>query len=183
MLPLRSCLLLLAAVNATAVLAADDLIAMSAEQAGMAGIATAALAEMKATGGIRLAAQVVVPPSQIEVIAAPLPAMVAAVRVAHGEIVKKDQVLVRLQGAPLLELQREFAQARSQAMFVPILVIAAVVSAGTTAVEGSLRYGYPSFVPAERPQTEPTPANSQFTYVDCVFMAAVFVLFMPPDQP
>lgn len=115
MLPLRSCLLLLAAVNATAVLAADDLIAMSAEQAGMAGIATAALAEMKATGGIRLAAQVVVPPSQIEVIAAPLPAMVAAVRVAHGEIVKKGQVLVRLQGAPLLELQREFAQARSQA--------------------------------------------------------------------
>jgi RND family efflux transporter MFP subunit len=115
MLPFRNCLLLLAAVPAAAALAAEELIAISAEQAGKAGIATASLADMKATGSIRLPAQVVVPPAQIEVIAAPLPALVAAVRVAHGETVKKGQVLVRLQSAPLLELQRDFAQARSQA--------------------------------------------------------------------
>ncbi len=95
--------------------AADGPIVITPEQAGKAGIATAALADMKATGGMRLPAQVVVPPAQIEVIAAPLPAMVTAVRVAHGETVKKGQMLVRLQGAPLLELQRDFAQARSQA--------------------------------------------------------------------
>lgn len=115
MVPFRSCLLLLAAANAAAAFATDELIAISAEQAGKAGIAAAALADMKATGGIRLPAQVVVPPSRIEVITAPLPAMVAAVRIGHGETVKKGQVLARLQGAPLLELQREFAQARSQA--------------------------------------------------------------------
>lgn len=95
--------------------AADDRIAITPERAKRAGVTTAALAEMKATGGIRLPAQVVVPPAQIEVIAAPLPAMVAAVRVAHGETIKRGQVLVRLQGAPLLELQRDFAQARAQA--------------------------------------------------------------------
>lgn len=112
-LPLR--LLPLAAMAAGAAIAAEDLIPVAPEQAAKAGIATAALSDMKATGGIRLPAQVVVPPSQIEVIASPLPAMVTAVRVAHGETVKKGQGLVRLQGAPLLELQREFAQARSQA--------------------------------------------------------------------
>lgn len=95
--------------------AADELIRITPEQAGRIGIATAPLGEMQAPGGIRLPAQVVVPPAQIEVIAAPLPAMVAAVRVAHGESVKKGQVLARLQGAPLIELQREFAQARAQA--------------------------------------------------------------------
>jgi RND family efflux transporter MFP subunit len=102
------CLPLLAA-------AADELIRITPEQAGRIGIATAPLGEMQASGGIRLPAQVVVPPAQIEVIAAPLPAMVAAVRVAHGETVKKGQVLARLQGAQLIELQREFAQARVQA--------------------------------------------------------------------
>ena len=111
----RSWLLLLVAANAATVFATEESIALSTEQAKRGGIVTAALADMKATGGIRLAAQVVVPPSQIEVIAAPLPVLVASVRVAHGETVKKGQMLARVQGAPLLELQREFAQARSQA--------------------------------------------------------------------
>lgn len=112
---LRSWLLLMAAANAVAAFAAEELIAISTEQAKRGGIVTAALTDMKATGGIRLAAQVVVPPAQMEVISAPLPALVSTVRVAHGETVKKGQVLAHLQGAPLLELQREFAQARSQA--------------------------------------------------------------------
>lgn len=90
-------------------------IRMTPEQGARQGIAVATLGEMQARGGIRLPAQVVVPPAQIEVIASPLPAMVAAVRVAHGEAVKKGQVLARLQGAPLIELQREFASARTQA--------------------------------------------------------------------
>jgi len=108
------CLLLFAVVP-TAALAVEDLISLSPEQARKAGIVTAALTDLKATGGIRLPGQVVVPASQIEVIAAPLPVMVAGVRVAHGEAVKKGQVLARLQGASLLELQRDFAHARGQA--------------------------------------------------------------------
>jgi RND family efflux transporter MFP subunit len=109
------CCLLLLLSAPTLASAADDLVSLTSEQAARAGVVTAALAEFKAGGGIRLPAQVVVPPAQIEVIAAPLPAMVAAVRVAHGETVTKGQVLARLQGAPLLELQRDFAQARAQA--------------------------------------------------------------------
>lgn len=111
-LAVRFVLLWLLAVPA---LAADELIRLTPEQAGKAGIATATLAGMKAGGGIRLPAQVVVPPAQVEVIAAPLPAMVAAVRVAYGETVRKGQPLARLQGAQLLELQRDFANARAQA--------------------------------------------------------------------
>lgn len=95
--------------------AADELVPVTAEQAGKAGIVTAALSDMKAVGGIRLPAQVVVPPTQMEVIAAPLQAMVTAVLVAHGDTVKKGQVLIRLQGSALIELQREFANARTQA--------------------------------------------------------------------
>lgn len=96
-------------------LAAAAEIRMTPEQSARLGVVTAGLDEMRIPGGIRLPAQVVVPPAQIEVIAAPLPAMVAAVRVAHGETVKKGQVLARLQGASLIELQREFAAARAQA--------------------------------------------------------------------
>lgn len=97
------------------VLAGATGIRMTPEQSARLGIITTTLGEMQARGGIRLPAQVVVPPAQIEVIAAPLPAMVATVRVAHGETVKKGQVLVRLQGASLIELQREFATVRAQA--------------------------------------------------------------------
>jgi membrane fusion protein, heavy metal efflux system len=95
--------------------AADDLIRLAPPQAKKAGVISAPLAEMKATAELRLPAQVVVPPAQIEVIAAPLAGMVAAVRVAYGETVRKGQVLARLQGAQLLELQRDFANARAQA--------------------------------------------------------------------
>ncbi len=95
--------------------AADDLITITPERARKAGVATAVLAEMKAAAELRLPAQVVVPPTQVEVVAAPVAGMVTAVRVAYGETVTKGQVLARLQGAQLLELQRDFASARAQA--------------------------------------------------------------------
>ncbi len=106
---------LLAVLPAGALFAAEEVIRLAPEQSARAGIVTAPLAEMKAGGAIRLPAQVVVPPSQIEVIAAPLPALVGAVRVAYGDTVKKGQPLVRLQGAQLVELQRDFATAQGQA--------------------------------------------------------------------
>ncbi len=114
--PLSSHLLsILLLLLASPVHAATDLILLTPEQASRAGVVTSALGDMKAGGAIRLPAQVVVPPSQIEVIAAPLPAMVDAVRAAYGETVKKGQILARLQGAQLLELQRDFANAQAQA--------------------------------------------------------------------
>lgn len=90
-------------------------IRMTQAQAVRSGVTTITLSQIKGDDGIRLPAQVVVPPSQIEVVAAPLSAMVSAVHVAYGESVKKGQLLARLQGAELLELQREFTQAQAQA--------------------------------------------------------------------
>lgn len=114
--PLHNLLrLLLPLLVSTSSHAADELIAIAPEKAARAEIATAVVADLKGDGGIRLPAQVVVPPAGTEVIAAPLAAMIANVRVAYGESVKKGQVLARLQGAQLLELQREFATARTQA--------------------------------------------------------------------
>lgn len=88
---------------------------LSPDQAKQASITTAPVAGIIREGGVRLPAQVVVPPSQVEVIAASVPAMVATVRVAHGETVKKGQLLLRLQGGQLLELQRDYAGAQVQA--------------------------------------------------------------------
>lgn len=90
-------------------------IRMQPEQIARMGIVVQPVGEAATGGGLRLPAQVVIPPAQIEVVAAPLPAMVANVRVAYGEAVKKGQMLARLQGASFLEAQREFVQARAQA--------------------------------------------------------------------
>lgn len=95
--------------------AADESVRFSPEQAARAGIVTTALADLKRVAGLSLPAQVVVPPSQLEVIAAPLPGMITVVQTAYGETVRKGQVIARLQGMPLLELQREYASARNQA--------------------------------------------------------------------
>ncbi len=111
---LRTLSLLLTCLAAAAS-AEDGPIRLSPEQIARSGIVVAPLAGLKGGAGIRLPAQVVVPPSQIEVVAAPLPAMVGAVRVAYGDAVRKGQPLARLQGAQMLELQREFAQAQAQA--------------------------------------------------------------------
>lgn len=110
---LPRCLLLLLAAAAPAW--AADVIKLSPEQAARSGIETAAVGELGRVGGLRLPAQVVVPPAQVEVIASPVPAMIVAVGAAYGETVKKGQLLARLQSAQLLELQRELAEAEVQA--------------------------------------------------------------------
>ncbi len=97
------------------VLAAAADIRLSPEQIKQAGIVMAPAAEINRSGGVRLPAQVVVPPGQVEVIATSVPAMVAAVRVAYGDAVKKGQPLIRLQGGQLLELQSGYASAQAQA--------------------------------------------------------------------
>lgn len=95
--------------------AAADEIRLSPAQARQAGILTATLAEQKSFANLRLPAQVIVPPGQVEVVAAAVPAMVATVKVAYGDTVKKGQSLLRLQGGTLLELQRDHLNAIAQA--------------------------------------------------------------------
>ncbi|HEX8964105.1 MAG TPA: efflux RND transporter periplasmic adaptor subunit [Rhodocyclaceae bacterium] len=95
--------------------AQDELIRLGPEQAKAAGIAVARLDGLRSNGERRLPAQVIVPPSQSEVVSAPIAGVVTAVKAAYGETVKRGQVMARMQGPQLLELQREFAGARAQA--------------------------------------------------------------------
>lgn len=95
--------------------AADTLIKLSPEQVKSLAVTAQPLESFEAGGGRRLPAQVVVPPRQVEVLGAPLPGAVTAVLAAYGETVKRGQPLARVQGPQMLELQREFVQAQSQA--------------------------------------------------------------------
>lgn len=93
----------------------EGVVKLSPEQAKSLAIATQPLAGFASGGERRLPAQAVVPPKQVEVLAAPLSGLVVAVGAAYGETVKKGQPLARLQSADALALQREYLQARSQA--------------------------------------------------------------------
>ncbi|MCX8086551.1 MAG: efflux RND transporter periplasmic adaptor subunit [Rhodocyclaceae bacterium] len=98
-----------------ALAAEETLIRFSPQQAERLGIVIQAAGQGARQGGARLPAQVLIPPAQVEVVSAPLPAMVAKVLVAYGETVRKGQPLARLQGAAFLEAQRAYQEARAQA--------------------------------------------------------------------
>jgi len=95
--------------------AENILLKLSPEQIKSSSITAQPLNSFESGGGRRLPAQVVVPPRQIEVISAPLAGAVTAVLAAYGESVNSGQPLVRLQGAQMLELQRDYIQAQAQA--------------------------------------------------------------------
>lgn len=63
---------------------------------------------------VGLAAEVMVPNSQLHVISTPLAGLVESVLVAVNEPVKRDQVLARLQSSALAEAQRAYLQASTQ---------------------------------------------------------------------
>lgn len=112
---LPAALLALACFLPLSARADDALVKLSPAQVKSMGIATQPLSGFAASGERRLPAQAVVPPRQIEVLAAPLPGLVVAVETAYGESVKKGQPLVRLRSTEALALKREYLQARSQA--------------------------------------------------------------------
>lgn len=95
--------------------AETTLLKLPPEQIKSQSITAQALKSFESGGGRRLPAQVVVPPRQIEVISAPLAGAVTAVLAAYGESVNSGQPLIRLQGAQMLELQRDYIQAQAQA--------------------------------------------------------------------
>lgn len=105
-----------AALAALAPAQADEgLVRLTPEQARTLSITVQPLAGFASGGERRLPAQAVVPPRQVEVLAAPLAGLVVSVEAAYGETVRKGQPLARLKSADALELQREYLQARSQA--------------------------------------------------------------------
>ncbi|MRR49733.1 MAG: efflux RND transporter periplasmic adaptor subunit [Rhodocyclaceae bacterium] len=106
--------ILLALLACGPAIANDGTIRLAPEQ--MSAIHTQALSGLSASGERQLPAQVVMPPKQLEVISAPLAGLILSVDVAYGETVRKGQRLARLRGAESLALQRDFLQARSQAV-------------------------------------------------------------------
>ncbi|WP_415033693.1 efflux RND transporter periplasmic adaptor subunit [Azonexus sp.] len=106
-------LLCFAAVFVGSVQAAE--IAMTVAQSEKLGIVTQNLADLALAEGLHLPAQVVVPPAQIAVLAAPMPALVGRVHVAYGESVRAGQIVAELQGPAFLEAYSAHVQAQSQA--------------------------------------------------------------------
>ncbi|MBU1692219.1 MAG: efflux RND transporter periplasmic adaptor subunit [Gammaproteobacteria bacterium] len=107
--------LLLCGFFVAAPLYAGDDIKLSTTQAKAMGVVTAPLASTVTAAGKGLPARVVIPNHQLHIVAAPLAGLVENMSVAPGQAVKKGQVLARLQSPGLVEIQRGFLQAATQA--------------------------------------------------------------------
>lgn len=98
---------------------AGEPLLLHAAQARALGIETAAVGALAHHSaflrGGTLPARVVVPNAQLRVVAAPVAGLIAELAVAPGDAVQRGQVLARLLSPQALELQRDAAQAASQA--------------------------------------------------------------------
>ena len=103
----------LVALAIAPVRAADE-IPVSPAQMKSLGIETAALSAQRTGELPGLPAQVVVPNNRLHVLSAPMPVLVERVLATTGEHVKKGQVLARLQGPAVVEMQRAYLQAATQ---------------------------------------------------------------------
>ncbi len=98
-----------------AIAAAPDMIRIDAKQMQSLGIETKAILGAGQGTSRSLPARVVLPNAQVRVIAAPLDGLVQTMAVAPNDSVKQGQLLARLQSPMLIEAQREFLQAATQA--------------------------------------------------------------------
>lgn len=90
-------------------------LALDARQIQALGIATEALAPAGGAATRTLPGRVVIPPSQMRVVAAPVAGLVERLEVAAQETVRPGQVLAVLASPMLLEAQRDYLQAATQA--------------------------------------------------------------------
>lgn len=107
--------LLVLCLAAGAASAADPVVELSTAQEKALGIETAVLRAGSGGEIAGLAAQVVVPNSQIHLVAAPVAGLVERIPVAVNGSVRAGQVLARILSPALAELQRGFVQASVQA--------------------------------------------------------------------
>lgn len=113
----RACLTfsLLSGLLAAAPLYAGDEIKLSAAQAKAMGVETVPLAASGASAGKGLPARVAIPNNQLQIVAAPVAGLIESMAAAPGQAVRKGQTLARLQSPGLVEIQRGFLQAATQA--------------------------------------------------------------------
>lgn len=92
-----------------------DFIALVPAQAKALGVETRPLAAADTGSAAGLPAKVVVPVEQMRVVAAPLAGLLTQVGAVAGQTVKKGQMLARLASPGLLQVQRDYLQAKQQA--------------------------------------------------------------------
>lgn len=92
-----------------------DFIALAPAQAKALGVETRPLAAADTGSAAGLPAKVVVPVEQMRVVAAPLAGLLTQVGAVAGQTVKKGQMLARLASPGLLQVQRDYLQAKQQA--------------------------------------------------------------------
>lgn len=109
--------LLFAAIAASAAAQppADERRTLAAQQVEALGIRIEPAGAAQAASLASYPAQVVVPVARQRLVAAPLPALVESLQVAVGDPVRAGQTLAVLRSAQATELQRDVAQANSQA--------------------------------------------------------------------
>jgi RND family efflux transporter MFP subunit len=95
--------------------AGDKLIPLTPAQRQALRVVSAPLTAHAGAVSVGLPAQVVIPPAQERVVAAPVAGLVSEVRVAAGDGVRAGQVLAVLRAEELMGAQRELAQAAVQA--------------------------------------------------------------------
>jgi RND family efflux transporter MFP subunit len=98
-----------------AIAAAPAVISVDAKQMQSLGIETMPLSGASQGSQRSLPAQVVIPNAQIRIVAAPLSGLVQTMAVAPNDPVRQGQLLARLQSPMLIEAQREFLQAATEA--------------------------------------------------------------------
>ena len=92
-----------------------DFSALAPAQAKALGVETRPLAAADTGSAAGLPAKVVVPVEQMRVVAAPLAGLLTQVGTVAGQTVKKGQMLARLASPGLLQVQRDYLQAKQQA--------------------------------------------------------------------
>lgn len=95
--------------------AESAIIRIDTKQMQAIGIETAPLTGAGQGSQYSLPAQVVIPNAQLRIVSAPLPGLVQTMAVAPNDAVKRGQLLARLESPMLIEAQREFLQAATQA--------------------------------------------------------------------
>lgn len=99
---------------ASSVAKATEPLVLQSQQIKALGIKSAA-ADTSQAGQARLPAKVMVPTSQMRVVAAPVAGMLAQLAVTPGMTIRRGQTLARLASPQALELQRDALQSGSQA--------------------------------------------------------------------
>ena len=107
------CALIITAAQGRAA-APNELLKLTAEQQGAAGITTAPLQASQGSTMTQLPGQVVIPNEQLRVVSTPLAGLVESILVATQQAVRKGQIVARLQSPGLADVQHTYLQASAQ---------------------------------------------------------------------